>query len=57
VRKHLALLHAPVDVVLHPRRSVLDLDFGVLEREVATVFRSIQKAAERQATARPPVVE
>ena len=57
VSKHLALLHAPVDVVLHPRRSVLDLDYGVLEREVATVFRSIQKAAERQATARPPVVE
>jgi ribonuclease P protein component len=57
VRKHLALLHSPVDVVLHPRRSVLDLDFAALEREVATVFRSIQKIAERQAAARPPVVE
>ena len=38
------LLQAPVDVVLHPRRSVIDLDFAALEREVAAVFRAIQKA-------------
>jgi ribonuclease P protein component len=45
VRKNLSSLHTPVDVILHPRRSVIDLDFPTLEREVATVFRAIQKTA------------
>jgi ribonuclease P protein component len=35
--------------VLHPRRSVIDLDMATLEREVASVFRAIQRAMERQA--------
>jgi ribonuclease P protein component len=48
VRKNLATLDTPVDVVLHPRRSVIDLDYPTLEREVASVFRAIQRAAERQ---------
>jgi ribonuclease P protein component len=48
VRKNLSALNTPVDVVLHPRRSVIDLDLPTLEREVATVFRTIQKAAEKQ---------
>jgi len=48
VRKHLSLLQSPVDVVLHPRRSVIDLDMPGLEREVASVFRSIQRASEKQ---------
>ncbi len=48
VRRQLALLAAPVDVVLHPRQSVLELDFATLEREVAAVFRAVQKAAEKQ---------
>ncbi len=54
VRKNLASLSLPVDVVLHPRRSVIDLDFAVLNREVAQVFRMIQKAAEKQQNASPP---
>ncbi|MGA2897701.1 MAG: ribonuclease P protein component [Acidobacteriaceae bacterium] len=48
VRRQLALLAAPVDVVLHPRQSVLELDFATLEREVAAVFRAVQMAAEKQ---------
>jgi ribonuclease P protein component len=51
VRKNLTFLNTPVDVILHPRRSVIDLDFAILEREVASVFRSIQNAAEKQQTA------
>jgi len=47
VRRQLALLEAPVDLVLHPKRSVFDLDFITLEREVAAVFRSVQKAAQK----------
>jgi ribonuclease P protein component len=48
VRNNLSALNTPVDVVLHPRRSVIDLEFATLEREVATVFRAIQNAAEKQ---------
>ena len=48
VRRQLPLLHSPVDVVLHPRRSVIDVDFATLEREVASVFQQIQRALERQ---------
>ncbi|MBB5057386.1 ribonuclease P protein component [Granulicella aggregans] len=47
VRKNLGALTTPVDVVLHPRRSVIDLEFAVLEREVGTVFKTIQKLAAR----------
>ena len=50
VRKNLPSLRTPVDVVLHPRRSVIDLEFATLEREVGNVFRAIQNAAEKSAT-------
>ena len=53
VRKQLPLLLAPVDVILHPRKSVIDLDFLQLEREVATVFRAIDKAVEKQMLVAP----
>ena len=51
VRSALPLLTSPVDVVLHPRRSVIDLDFLQLKREVATIFRSVQAACDRNAAA------
>jgi ribonuclease P protein component len=47
VRRNLASLRTPVDVILHPRRSVIDLEFSALEREVGNVFRAIQNAAEK----------
>jgi ribonuclease P protein component len=47
VRHALPLLSAPVDVVLHPRRSVIALEFAQLEREVAQIFRSVQAACDR----------
>ncbi len=47
VRKNLSVLDAPVDVILHPRRSVIDLEFSALDREVGNVFRAIQKAVEK----------
>jgi ribonuclease P protein component len=59
VRNNLPALNTPVDVVLHPRRSVIDLEFTALEREVASVFRSIQSAVEKQqriAAPKPPSV-
>jgi len=52
VRAALPLLSAPVDVILHPRRTVIDLDFAQLKREVATIFRSVQAAYDRGVQAR-----
>ena len=49
VRRALPLLTAPVDVILHPKRSVIDADFKLIEREVSVIFRSIQAACERAA--------
>ena len=51
VRAALPLLTSPVDVVLHPRRAVIDLDFAQLKREVATIFRSVQAACDRTTAA------
>jgi ribonuclease P protein component len=46
---HAALLgEIPVDVVLHPRRSVLTLEWDKLQREVAQVFRQIRKQCAGQ---------
>lgn len=45
VRLHLGQLPLRVDVVLHPRRSVLDMEFARLEREVARIFSSVAVGA------------
>jgi len=47
VRHNLALITSPVDVILHPRRSVIDLEFTLLDREIAQIFRSVQSACNR----------
>lgn len=44
VRTHLHLLRSPVDVILHPRRSILTAEFPALDREVAEIFARIQTA-------------
>jgi ribonuclease P protein component len=49
VRANLALVTHPVDVILHPRRSVIELDFQQLKREVAQIFRSVQAACDKAA--------
>lgn len=48
VRLHIAELHAPVDLVLHPSRRVAEIEFSLLERDVAQVFQAIQQTAEGQ---------
>ena len=48
VRQHAALLaNLPVDVVLHPKRSVLTLDWPTVEAEVAQAFRTVRKLADK----------
>ena len=55
VRRNLGALTRPVDVVLHPRRSVLEADFSKIEREVARVFQAVQTAlAEQTMRTHPP---
>jgi ribonuclease P protein component len=49
VRLHLNELPPCVDVVLHPKRMVLDLEFGRLEREVARIFSSVAVGREGKA--------
>ena len=41
VRMHLSELPGGIDVVLHPRRSVLEMEFARLEREVSRIFASV----------------
>ena len=41
VRKHLEKLPAGLDVVLHPRKSVITMEFPALDREVAEIFSKI----------------
>jgi len=47
VRHALPQLTKPVDVILHPRRTVLEMDFAALQREVTIIFRSIQAALDK----------
>ena len=59
VRHNLGLLSAPLDVILHPRRVVMEMEFAALEREVGVIFRAVQAAfergpAEKQKGAREP---
>ena len=49
IRHNAGLLQGPVDVILHPRRTVMELDVERLEREVAGVFRTIQTALDKGA--------
>lgn len=50
-RMHLMLLPRFADVVLHPRKLVLEIEFAKLEREVAKVFSAISAQAEKRARA------
>jgi ribonuclease P protein component len=47
VRHRIALLNVPVDVVFHPRRTVIDMEFAALELEIASVFKNVQRVCTR----------
>ena len=58
VRMHAPLLQGlPVDVVLHPRRSVLVQKWPSLEAEVAQIFSTVRRAAAKQALPVPSPTE
>jgi len=43
VQKHLSEILLPLDVVLHPRRSVLTMEFAHLDAEVGQALAVLQK--------------
>jgi ribonuclease P protein component len=51
VRRHAKTVTYPADVILHPRRTVLEMDAAKLDREVQQIFRLIQTMLSKQADA------
>jgi ribonuclease P protein component len=48
VRLHRHELVAPIDVVIHPKKSALRADFSQLESEISRAFQVIGKSFERK---------
>jgi ribonuclease P protein component len=46
-RRHLNQLSGSIDVVMHPRKSVLNLEFTKLDAEIEQLFVAIQKGRAR----------
>ncbi len=53
VRGNLHLLTGQVDVVLHPKRKVLEAEFAAIRGEVARIFRRIEAEGRTSADAQP----
>jgi ribonuclease P protein component len=49
IRRHLDLLPSGCDLILHPRRVVLTLEFAKLEAEVVRILQQARAEAARQA--------
>jgi ribonuclease P protein component len=47
ISRHLPELTRPLDLVLHPRKSVMAMDFARLETEIAQVFAAVQRGKGR----------
>ena len=47
IRQAQTELTASVDVVLHPRRAVLDAEFSLIERDVLRAFRAVELALRK----------
>jgi ribonuclease P protein component len=47
VRRQAAIVCADVDIVLHPRRVVLTIEFAKLESEVVRVLTTIQSSIDK----------
>ena len=49
LRRHIDLLPAGFDLILHPRRTVLTMEFTQLEREVVRILQQAEAEAARSA--------
>jgi ribonuclease P protein component len=50
VRRNLHALSAPVDLVINPKKSVLTLEFALLEAEIAKTFAKIGRPEDKETT-------
>jgi ribonuclease P protein component len=50
LRRHVHLLPAHCDLILHPRRVVLSIEFGKLETEIVRILTQANSEAARAAT-------
>lgn len=53
LRRHIDLLPEGYDLILHPRRSVLTLEFAKLESEIVRILEQAQADARRRAAGLP----
>ena len=53
LRRHLDLLPAGCDLILHPRRTVLTVDFTKLEAEIVRILQQAKAEAARMTQNRP----
>jgi ribonuclease P protein component len=53
VRMNLSRLPRSVDVVLHPRKSVIDMEFRKLSAEVARIFSAVSAQLEKRDSGAP----
>jgi ribonuclease P protein component len=49
LRRHIDLLPAGFDLILHPRRTVLTMEFAQLEREVVRILNEAQRQIPTEA--------
>lgn len=58
VRRHAPTLSFPVDVILHPRKTVLTAESAKLDHEVQEIFRTIRASLNKAAqTVKPAAPE
>jgi ribonuclease P protein component len=50
VRRHVAQLTRPLDVVLHPRKSVMTMEFAQLDSEVEQLLAALQAGPRKMKT-------
>jgi ribonuclease P protein component len=50
LRRHVELLPASADLILHPRRTVLTIDFAKLEAEIVRILLQAQEELTRKGT-------
>jgi ribonuclease P protein component len=56
VQRQAPTVRADVDIVLHPRRSVLTIEFAKLESEIVRIFTNIQSTIDKSKGQRQTVV-
>lgn len=47
VRRHLGNLVWPLDLVLHPKKTILTMEFARLDTEIGQIFAAVQKGRGR----------